>query len=105
MYARMINLTFDETVTHDQAHALYQDLVAEFRAIDGFRGCAFMLMPSARRGVTITYWDDAERASRGGERALPMMIERMKGLLAEPPEIVGYEVVDQFMIDPHQHDG
>ncbi len=60
MYARLIHLSFAEDVTHDRAHELYQDLVKEFRRIDGCCGYAFMLMSDAHRGLTLTFWDDAD---------------------------------------------
>ncbi len=100
MYARLIQLCFKQTVSHDQAHALYQELINECRRIDGFRGYSFMLMPSSRRGLTLTFWDDATCASAGGEQVLPTIIERMGDLLSEAPEITGYEVVDHVMIHP-----
>ncbi len=101
MYARLIRLTFGEDVTHDEAHALYKELSDECRQVEGFRGCTFLLMPNARRGLTVTYWADAERATEAGERVLPTMLQRMSGLLAEAPEITGYEVIEQFMLDSH----
>ena len=101
MYARLMRFTFGREVTHDQAHALYQDLIAECRHAEGFRGCSFMLMPSERRGLTLTYWSDAACAVAAGERVMAVMIDRMSGVLAEAPEITGYEVIEQFMIDPH----
>jgi heme-degrading monooxygenase HmoA len=101
MYARLIQLVFNENVTPDQAHQLYQNLIAEFRGVPGFRGCSLMLMNNARRGLTITYWDDADCASRAGERVLPTMIEQAPDLSTEPPEITGYEVIDhQFVSLP-----
>ncbi len=100
MYARLIKLCFKQTVSHDEAHALYQDLINEFRRIEGFRGYSFMLMPTSRRGLTLTFWDDATSASAGGERVLPTIVERMGDLLSEAPEISGYEVIDHVMIHP-----
>ncbi len=102
VYARLINLTFGESVPHDKAHEVFRQLVKEYRNIDGFRGYAFMLMSTDRRGTALTYWDDADSASRAGERILPLMMELMRGLLAEPLEILGYEVIDQLMIDPNE---
>jgi len=102
MYARLIKLCFKQTVSHDEAHRLYQDLISECRHIDGFRGYSFMLMPRSRRGLTLTYWDDAGCASAGGEQVLPTIVECMGDLLAEAPEVTGYEVVDHVMINPDQ---
>lgn len=104
MYARLINFTFEPSVTHDQAHDMYQDLVKQFQATHGCCGYSLMLMSNARHGVTLTYWDDAEAASAAGERILPMIIERMRDLLTEPPEILGYEVIDHVMIDQDRDD-
>ncbi len=98
MYARLINLTFKQSVSHDEAHALYQNMVSEFRRIEGFRGYSFMLMPSSRKGLTLTFWDDATCASAGGEQVLPTIVGQMGDLLAEAPEITGYEVIDHVMI-------
>ncbi len=102
VYARLINLKFGESVPHDKAHEVFRQLVDESRTIDGFRGYVFMLMSADRRGTTLTYWDDADSASKAGELILPLMIELLHGLLAEPPEILGYEVVDYLMLDPSQ---
>lgn len=102
MYARLINLSFGSDVAHDQAHALYQALLQEFRGVDGFRGCNFMLMANARRGLILTFWDDERSASAAGERVLPRIVERMRGLLAEAPEVTGYEVIDHLMFDVRQ---
>lgn len=99
MYARLINLSFQQTVAHEDAHGLYQDLVTLFRQIEGFRGYSFMLMPNARRGVILTLWDDAACATQGGEVVMPMICERMSDLLAEAPDVTGYEVIDHVMIE------
>lgn len=97
MYARLISLCFNEDVSHDRAHDLNRRLVEEFRAVDGFSGYTFLLMPTARRGMTLTYWDDADSASKAGEQILPMIMDEMRDLLIEPPEITGYEVIDREM--------
>lgn len=99
MYARLISLCFNEDVSHDRAHDLNRRLVEEFRGVDGFSGFTFLLMSTARRGMTLTYWDDADSASKAGERILPMIMDEMRDLLIEPPEIAGYEVIDREMIE------
>lgn len=99
MYVRLITFHPRPDVTAEDAREIYRELIEILQDLEGFCGCSLLLNEETRRGISVTYWDDAATAERAGEVSLPVLLERVSELVESPPDVSGYEVLDHRMQD------
>jgi hypothetical protein len=95
MYARSIAFHTRQDVTTDQASAIYQEMVLLLSDADGFLGATFMMNPETNHALSLTFWRDRECGAAAGPSLLPVLLVKVHPLVVAPPEISGFEVIDQ----------
>lgn len=95
MYARVISFQARPGVQPDEARRLYKEVAVELAQQEGYLGSSFMLDEQSHRVIFVTWWRDPDCAARGGQRILPLILEREHDLMAGPPVIAGYDVFEQ----------
>ena len=48
--------------------------------------------------MSLSYWEDQESATEAGAVVLPLLMERTKGLVDQPPEVTGFDLVRQTFV-------
>lgn len=100
MYARTIEFRARPSVTSEQASVIYHELVRILAGEDGFLGVSFMMNPETNHAISLTYWRDRESGAAAGPKVVPMLLVKVHPLVIAPPEISGYDVIEQsFSLD------
>lgn len=101
MYARSITFRARPEVTAEQASVIYHELVRILAEAEGFLGASFLMNPDTNHAISLTYWRDRECDAAAGPRVLPILLVKVHPLVVAPPEISGYDVVEQsFTLEP-----
>lgn len=100
MYARAITFRARPTVTAQQASIIYHELTRILAGEDGFLGSSFMMNPETNHAISLTFWRDRESGAAAGPKVLPMLLVKVHPLVVAPPEISGYDIIEQsFALD------
>lgn len=95
MYVRMITYSIRPSVSLEQATIIYHEMLSFLQPLPGYRGLSLLLNEEAHQAVSLSYWQDQESATEAGSKVLPVLMGRTQELVDRPPEVAGYEIVDQ----------
>lgn len=95
MYARSITFRARPGVTAQQASVIYRELTKIVAGEDGFLGSTFMMNVETNHAISLTFWRDRDSGAAAGPKVLPMLLVKVHPLVVGPPEISGYDVIDQ----------
>lgn len=100
MYARSITFRARPGVTTQQASVIYHELSRILADAEGFLGSTFMMNPETNQAISLTFWRDRECGVAAGPTVLPMLLVKVHPFVVGPPEISGYDVIEQsFALD------
>jgi hypothetical protein len=105
MYARSITFRSRPGVTPQQASVIYHELTKIVSGEDGYLGSTFMMNMEMNQAISLTFWRDRESGAAAGPKVLPMLLVKVRQLVVGPPEISGYDVIEQsfdFISEPAQ---
>jgi hypothetical protein len=105
MYARSITFRSRPGVTSEQASVIYHKLTKIVSGEDGYLGSTFMMNMETNHAVSLTFWRDRDSGAAAGPKVLPMLLVKVRQLVVGPPEINGYDVIEQsfgFISEPAQ---
>lgn len=77
-----------------QAETIYHEMVLLLSDADGFLGATFMMNPETNHALSLTFWRDRECGAAAGPTLLPVLLVKVHSLVVAPPEISGYDVID-----------
>jgi len=97
MYARVIQYHARPEVSRTEATSMYHQIISVLERMDGYLGSTFLMNDATHRAVSITWWRDDACAADAGRTSLPMLM-RISNLMVGPPEISGFDVVDQSLV-------
>ncbi|HYI13853.1 MAG TPA: antibiotic biosynthesis monooxygenase [Thermomicrobiales bacterium] len=95
MYVRSITFRARPEVTSEQASVIYHELTKIVAGEDGFLGSTFMMNADSNHAMSLTFWRDRDSGAAAGPKVLPMLLVKVHPLLVGPPEISGYDVIEQ----------
>jgi|GEM_PF-3800102 len=95
MYVRSISFRARPGVTAQQASVIYHELTTIVSEADGYLGSTFMMNAETRQAISLTFWRDRESGAAAGPKVLPMLLVKVRQLVIGPPEINGYDVIEQ----------
>lgn len=79
---------------------IYHELTRILADAEGFLGSTFMMNPETNHAISLTFWRDRECGAAAGPNVLPMLLVKVHPLVVGPPEISGYDVIEQsFALD------
>lgn len=100
MYARAITFRARPEVTSRQASVIYHELTRILAGEDGFLGSTFMMNEETNHAISLTFWRDRNCGAAAGPKVLPMLLVKVHPLVMGPPEISGYDIIEQsYSID------
>ena len=95
MYARSITFRARPEVTPQQASVIYHELTMIVASEDGYIGSTFMMNEETNDAISLTFWRDRDSGAAAGPKVLPMLLVKVHPLVVGPPEIRGYDVIEQ----------
>ena len=95
MYARSITFRARPEVTYQQASIIYHELTKIVAGEDGYLGSTFMMNADTNHAISLTFWRDRDSGAAAGPKVLPMLLVKVHPLVVGPPEINGYDVIEQ----------
>jgi hypothetical protein len=95
MYARSITFRARPGVTSQQASVIYHELTKIVSCEDGYLGSTFMMNMETNHAISLTFWRDRDSGAAAGPKVLPMLLVKVHPLVVGPPEISGYDVIEQ----------
>ena len=98
MYVRVISYSFPPSVTVEQAEAIYGDMMKLTESLPGFQGLSLLINEETRQAISLSYWEDQASATEAGAVILPLLMERTKDLVSQPPEVTGFDLVRQTFV-------
>lgn len=105
MYARSITFRARPGVTSQQASVIYHELTKIAAGEDGYLGSTFMMNMETNHAISLTFWRDRDSGAAAGPKVLPMLLVKVHPLVVGPPDISGYDVIEQsfaFAGEPEQ---
>ena len=95
MYARSITFRARPGVTTQQASVIYHEMTKIVAGEDGYLGSTFMMNVETNHAISLTFWRDRDSGAAAGPKVLPMLLVKVHPLVVGPPEISGYDVIEQ----------
>jgi hypothetical protein len=99
MYVRAMMFECRDDVREQDIADVYYELVETAESLDGFRGSTLLMSEEDCRGIALIFWIDRDSAIAASERLLPLLGARIHEVLFHPPDIAGYNVIDERFIN------
>ena len=93
MFSRILTMHPKTSSITQLTTTLEQQVLPELRKQEGFKDEIFFLSPDTKDAVVITFWDRKENAESYNRTAYPQMLQTVKDLLEEAPQVKTYDIV------------
>jgi hypothetical protein len=94
MYVRVLSFVCRPEVERKRIQDLYRMVIGRARDMDGFIGGTLLMQEAACDGMALMYWTNKEAAASAGPVLLEILGRHIHDLLDTPPDIRGYDVVE-----------
>jgi hypothetical protein len=98
MYVRVLSFECRADVDQTEVTNVYRTLIAAATQFDGFKGSTLLMSEDACRGMAMVFWQDKESATAAGNTLIDLLNDKIFTMLAHPPDITGYDVVDEELL-------
>jgi hypothetical protein len=95
MYVRVLTFECLPDVNEEQVNHVYRSVVDAAQREDGFKGATLLMREDACRGMAMVFWRDKDSATAAGTTLLDVLNNKIYTMLANPPDISGYDVLDE----------
>lgn len=100
MYVRVLSFVCRSDVHTDHIQTVYREIVDRASELDGFLGSSLLMSGESCRGLALMYWRSREAAAAAGPKLVSLLGDRIHDVLAQPPDISGYDVVENDLEFP-----
>jgi len=98
MFSRILTMHPKSNSITKLTTALEEQVLPQLRKQEGFKDEIFFLSPDTKDAVVISFWDRKEQAEAYGRTAYPQVLQSVKDLLEETPQVKNYDIVSSTFI-------
>jgi hypothetical protein len=98
MYVRLITYHTRPGVTAADARAVYSEMLRVMQPLPGFKWISLLLNEDTHQAISMSCWNDQACAAEAGTAILPLLMQRASAFVDRPPEVAGFELVEQALL-------